>query len=1176
MKTILLFLIIVINGSLVFSQDWLYSNSITSNDICEITDMVTDSSNNCYIIGRFNGTIDYGIGNYTTFNAGTYDVFIAKYSSSGNIQWVKRIGGDGNETITGIALDSNNDLLVTGVFSDDCKFEIDTLINTGANDIYIAKYSSNGSYLWSKRVVWGSTGQISNDICVDINDNIVISGFYQLTAYFGVDTLHYPGNDTLTSLSSFDAFFAKFDNDGNFIWAKNVTDKLAGTLINSNSSGTDGYYFSISYKDSLFLDIDSLYSAGSYDVALYKTDFNGDGLWLRDIKGTGNDASFATCNTTSDNIVVAGHFNSPNLSIDSTDTELSLATYTNKGSNDIFIACYNNSGTLQWVDFNGDVGDDKPYDLSSNNNEIILSGHFADTIVFNSDTLTSLGTGDKEAFFTVYDEIGNKLFGKKLRGTSSQEDIGKAGAIDDAGNYYISGNYKSDTLFVESDIDPTNIDTLLNPVVGVYDAFIAKYGCQAVALSFIMDSVTCAGGNDGQIVLQPSVIDNYTYTWSGGYPNNDTIINVSEGTYYVTVTSPRGCMYTDSVTMAALPPLHTSLVDSITINCVGGNDGVAIVTPVDGVGPFTYAWSGSASIDSTASDLNVGLHYVTVTDQCGDVVDSVNVGYMPTLTTSMSTHSLLVLCATSTDGEATVTPVNGVGPYNYIWSTSANDTLPTNSNLPVGLHYVTVTDVCNVPTIDSVQVNYLPTMNASITEFDDASCSSTSDGEAYVFATSGVPPYTYLWDNGDTLAQTNSLDTGWHYVTVTDFCISITDSVEIGFNTPMSINITSSVDVSCPGASDGQACVNVNNGTSPYFYTWAGSSSTNSCVSDLSVGWQSVTVTDYCGSLADSVFIGTQPSLSLTTEQITPATCVDDSNATAIVHLTNGTAPFTFTWSNSTSIDSIANDLPIGYQYVTVTDGCGTKTDSILITSMPPLSVTYDATNILCYGDTTGTIELITSDGVMPFTYLWSVSDSDSVVVNLPAGMYYYTVTDICGSVTGNVELTQPGAISVSADITNESFNGTHDGKIDIIVSGGTAPYSYYWSDYDNSITEDIEGLTEGTYIVTITDYNSCTYVDTFSVSTEYHYIEIMNAFTPNGDGVNDEWTIKYIDQYPACQVDVYDQWGIVVFSSTGYTEKWNGKKNNSGSDMPAASYYYIIDLKDGSDKYTGSVTIIR
>ena len=98
---------------------------------------------------------------------------------------------------------------------------------------------------------------------------------------------------------------------------------------------------------------------------------------------------------------------------------------------------------------------------------------------------------------------------------------------------------------------------------------------------------------------------------------------------------------------------------------------------------------------------------------------------------------------------------------------------------------------------------------------------------------------------------------------------------------------------------------------------------------------------------------------------------------------------------------------------------------------------------------------------------------------------------------------------------------------------------------------------------------------DSSTIITDSWHIEIYNAFSPNGDGKNDVWNIKYISAYPDCDITIFDEWGIKVFESTGYATAWDGT-SRKGNKLPAATYYYIIDIKDGSKPFTGSVAILK
>lgn len=105
-------------------------------------------------------------------------------------------------------------------------------------------------------------------------------------------------------------------------------------------------------------------------------------------------------------------------------------------------------------------------------------------------------------------------------------------------------------------------------------------------------------------------------------------------------------------------------------------------------------------------------------------------------------------------------------------------------------------------------------------------------------------------------------------------------------------------------------------------------------------------------------------------------------------------------------------------------------------------------------------------------------------------------------------------------------------------------------------------------------DYSFTYFPGVLTVTSGTAAIVIPNAFTPNGDGINDKWAIKYIENYPKCTVDIFHRWGGKVFSSVGYGVHWDGR--SKGTDLPAGTYYYIINLKNGLSSMSGWVAIIR
>jgi hypothetical protein len=216
------------------------------------------------------------------------------------------------------------------------------------------------------------------------------------------------------------------------------------------------------------------------------------------------------------------------------------------------------------------------------------------------------------------------------------------------------------------------------------------------------------------------------------------------------------------------------------------------------------------------------------------------------------------------------------------------------------------------------------------------------------------------------------------------------------------------------------------------------------------------------------------------TSSTTDASC-GNADGTATVTPTNGVAPYSYLWSDGQTT-ATATNLAAGSYSVTITDanGCTGTVSGIAVVNpnSPTVSAAvtsdYNGADISCNGGTDGEALATASGGTAPYTYLWSDGQTTATATNLTAGTYTVTVIDnsSCSSTAASVTVTEPTALVVSQTITDVTTLGGSDGAIDLTVSGGTAPYAYIWS--NGATTEDISGLTAGTYTCTVSDANGC------------------------------------------------------------------------------------------------------
>ncbi|TXK71954.1 T9SS type A sorting domain-containing protein [Mesonia sp. K4-1] len=438
---------------------------------------------------------------------------------------------------------------------------------------------------------------------------------------------------------------------------------------------------------------------------------------------------------------------------------------------------------------------------------------------------------------------------------------------------------------------------------------------------------------------------------------------------------------------------------------------------------------------------------------------------------STITSQININCNGGTDGAATASATGGTAPYSYLWSNAA--TTASIAGVTAGTYNVTITDGNGCTDTASVTITEPAALITSTIIDENVTCNGANDGEATANATGGTAPYTYLWSNAATTASITGVAAGTYNVTITDDngC-TVTASAIITEPTDLTTNAIAT-DVFCNGGSDGTVDLTVTGGTAPYTYVWNNTATTED-MTGLTAGTYDVTVTDANGCTTTASATVTEPTALSASATITNVSCNGGSDGSIDLTVTGGTAPYTYVWNNTATTEDMTG-LTAGTYDVTVTDANGcTTTASATVTEPTALSAATIATNVSCNGGSDGTVDLTVTGGTAPYTYAWSNTATTEDMTGLTAGTYNVTVTDANGcTTTASATVTEPTALSASAIATDVSCNAGNDGTVDLTVTGGTAPYTYSWS--NTATTEDLAGLMSGTYNVTVTDANGCT-----------------------------------------------------------------------------------------------------
>ena len=578
--------------------------------------------------------------------------------------------------------------------------------------------------------------------------------------------------------------------------------------------------------------------------------------------------------------------------------------------------------------------------------------------------------------------------------------------------------------------------------------------------------ISCFGGNNGSVTANVSGGQSpFDYLWSNGN-TNQTATGLAAGTYGITITDVNGCTKDTSVTLTQPPILNISITPSI-ISCFGNSNATAVANSTGGIPPYSYLWSNGQT-NQTATSLSGGINYsVTITDANNCTANQTIIISQPPII-SLSAVTDNISCNGLNNGALNLTVSGGNAPYSFVWNIgSSTEDL---SGLAAGNYIVTVTDFNSCSAINSFTISEPAVILITGTQVN-TTCGN-SNGSIDISITGGTSPFNYLWSNGATTEDISGIVSGSYTVTIID-ANNCSGTVNFNLsNNVLPILSETHVNVLCNGNNTGSIDLSVSGGSAPFIYSWS-NGATEQDINSLIAGTYSVSVTDNNNCLS-TLSINISEPLTVTLNQTQLNVLCNGNNSGSIdLSVSGGTVPYNYSWSNGSTTQDI-NSLSAGAYSLTVTDNNNCQSIlSIIISQAPAITLTETHVNILCNGNNTGSIDLSVSGGTTPYNYSWSNGSTTQDINSLTAGTYSVTVTDNnnCQSIL-SIPISQPAPIVLSETHINASC-GTANGSINLTVSGGTAGYSYDWS--NGATTEDLSGVSAGTYSLTVTDANNCT-----------------------------------------------------------------------------------------------------
>jgi hypothetical protein len=472
--------------------DWAYNTG--GMGICETADMVPDADGNVFLTGNFQQSADFDPGDevHILSSAGDDDIFISKTSPSGASLWAERIGGPAKDHATGIAMDREGNVIITGSFHGTADFDpgpdVFPLSAGVAGDGFILKLDENGNFIWAVKITGDGFNEIRS-VRTDGTNNIIVTGLFEGTADFDPTD----GLSLHSSKGLDDIFLAKYTPDGQLIWVNGIggpgSDEGRGVTVTLTGNVWVAGHFSESVDFNPKPDDASLTAQGQDDI--FVATYNGQGEYIRALRIGGNEDEEVNGihMDAPGNILLTGMFRG--------NVDFNPSTFTDflasQGGDDGFVVKLSPSGSFVWARSFGGEENDKGIDISADHlGNILVSGSFNGYADFYSGTPDAWAQASGAEDIYVLSLNANGDFGRMDQISGAGSDAASAVAHYKSTRYYIAGSFDEPI-----DADPSADEFSLSPN-GISDFFLASINiCPAVFSSFeatVCDSMISPDG----------------------------------------------------------------------------------------------------------------------------------------------------------------------------------------------------------------------------------------------------------------------------------------------------------------------------------------------------------------------------------------------------------------------------------------------------------------------------------------------------------------------------------------------------------------------------------------------------------------------------------------------------------------------------------------------------------
>lgn len=871
------------------------------------------------------------------------------------------------------------------------------------------------------------------------------------------------------------------------------------------------------------------------------------------------------------------------------------------------------NGTLNLSIFNGVI----PYEFTWVNPATGLNGNGMVDVEGGNATVENLPPGSYNFFIT-------DAFGSTITTAMVIEPQPIITTLDETicfGDSLLVGNnfYKNSGPISENLISFTGCDSTINGTLNVRP-FVTEsvietlcfgdslqvgnvfYKNSGPILEVLTDQNGCDSVVTGNITILPEILATINPSICFGETfeiGNSSFQN--SGTFIEVLTAHNGCDSIVRINLTVLGNLAVTANQDNEASGLGQADGTASALVIGGSGNFNYQWS-NGSINPTITDLIGGQTYcVTVTDLDANCTseDCVVVLFPVNILTNITNDFLD--CFGANNGRLSFIVSNGQAPYNYTWigdnGTSGNGVVTTEGgegiieNLLAGNYEIVVSDVWG-------ETSLMGTVGQPellrITEVNNlaVSCFGNCDGSMEIEIEGGSGPYIFSWPDGQTTAAVSGLCSGTFQVTVTDQnnCVG-TNSFTIVEPMDFQAQVVVNQSINCFGGSNGQAVVTTN-GT-PIFYEWDNGETTEEAL-NLEVGLHQVIVTnsDGCTAIAEVFVDGPQTPIDVEIITIQSISCSDATDGIIGVEVTAAMGELTYEWSTGNS-DAQLENIGTGFYEITITDANGCTGIGVAeLTAADPIIPEFLVQDVTCLtGDNSGAILVDTIIGGSP-PFLFSLDPGQGFSTNqnfgfLAAGSYELFIEELSGCRTAFpfvVNAPEELVVTIGDDETIELGE-----KIDIKAISNSDNLIFEWELLDTTICVSCDAFTDAPQFTrlyqvrAIDTLTNCEAFDEKLVTVEkLRSVYIPNTFSPNGDGLNDLFTVAIgRDVERVISLKIFNRWGAQIYGreNIGPNELagWNGTYGGENAENGVYVFISEVLFKDGfTQVYRGDLTLMR